>query len=649
MATVDAHSQPHDLAYRPDIDGLRGVAVLLVIVWHAGVNRLSGGFGGVDVFFVISGFVITGTLQRDAASGGVSILRFYARRLRRIAPAFLVMLAVVLAAGFVVEFPEQLKHTAKVALAGLALVANIALWRQGGYWGGDAATEPLRHIWSLSIEEQFYLVYPALLVCLMKVAPRWTGAVLATIATVSFAAFAYFSRGWGDTAYELGPMRAWELILGCLIALGARRLRLGAVACEALALFGAIGLAAASFNLLRMNPLVIVIDGFAAAALIVAGQRPTLVTRALASAPIRFVGLASYSLYLWHWPVLAFADSLQPTGVGALETAALVAAGGVLGLLSWRFVEQPFRRPWRGPADRARFLAGFGALAGVSAALATAALAGDGWPARFPPPVAALGRYAIFADTGDWKRQYRYPCFTNHPRLAADALPACLAAAPDRPNVLLWGDSHAGALAAPLAALTERLGGHLMQATMPGCPPFPELREVTPGCGRFDALVVAWLARHRPDVIILSSSTDYPLTGVGPRLDGLTSAGARVILVGPTPRYTIHPPQVLARAWPATPDLSPWVLPQSARIDRQLAALAATRPSVRYVSLMDVFCPAGRCQTYVAPGAPLVWDTNHLTPAAAQRAVSAGLAVPLAEALARRPAAPLPPPRASLR
>lgn len=663
MAEVAALTHPagqaqrHDLGgYRPDIDGLRGVAVLLVVLWHAGVPGVRGGYAGVDVFFVISGFVITGSLQRDAGGRGISILGFYARRLRRIAPAFLAMLAAVMAAGFVIQLPAELTRTAGVALGGLGLVANVVLWRQGGYWGGGADTEPLRHVWSLSIEEQFYLVYPALLALLLARAPKAASPVLAGLAALSLGLFLLLFRGSPEAAFELGPARAWELMIGCLCALQARNWRAPRLADEALMLAGAAMLGVAAFGGVVGKPPTIMLACLGAALIVLCGRtrplarRPLarqplagqpLVSRALAAPPLLAVGLASYSLYLWHWPLLALARSLRPTGIGAAETALLLAATAVLGFASWRFVEQPLRRPWPDGRTRRRFFAICGALAAFSVGAAVLALAGDGWPQRLAPRVAAIAAFEDFNRTAAWRAQVHPWCFAQRASLADYDAARCFTAAPGRRNVLLWGDSHAAQLAGPLAAVAARLGAHLMQATMPTCAPAFGPGPAVRGCRRFDALTQARLKTQPADVVVITFSAVTPSNGVLDEVDALTRGGARVILVGPTPQYTVLVAPTLARTASA-PDLSPWMMPQPFTVDAELRAAAAGRPGVRYVSAIDLFCPT-RCALFTPSGAPLIWDRNHLTPDAAQL-LTAQIAGPLAEALR---AGPAPPPAAT--
>jgi peptidoglycan/LPS O-acetylase OafA/YrhL len=639
VAEVDAQSKPAGQAYRPDIDGLRGLAVLLVVLWHANVPGVGGGYVGVDAFFVISGYVITGSLQRDAGAGGLSILGFYARRLRRIAPAFLVMLAIVLAVSFAIALPAELVRTASVALGALLLSANFVLWRESGYFGHGADTEPLRHVWSLSIEEQFYLVYPALLALLLARAPKAAGAALAALAALSLAAFLVLYRSSPEAAYELGPARAWELLAGCVCALQGGRWRLSGVGAEALALAGAGLIAAAALGQAHGAASTIVIASLGAVLLVLGGERRPLVSRLLAAPPLRFVGLASYSLYLWHWPLLAFATSLRPTGIGWMEKALLLTATALLGFLSWRFVERPLRRPWQDGRARRRFLAICGALALCAAGASALALVGQGWPARFPPSVARLAAFEDYRGTSGWRRQFRPACFVERMSASGYDQRACLTAAPGRRNVLLWGDSHAAELAGPLSDAAARLGAHLMQATMANCVPAPHARAKRPGCDRFNDIVHARLKTQPADVVVISVSALSPARGLPEEVDALTASGAKVILVGPTPQYTTLVAPVLARAWPATPDLSPWTLPQPFEADAQFAAQFAARRGMRYVSAIDLFCPSGRCALLTPSGAPLIWDHNHLTPEAAQALVRR-LSAPLAEDLAAPGPAP---------
>jgi peptidoglycan/LPS O-acetylase OafA/YrhL len=631
-------AEAHPDSYRPDIDGLRAVAVLMVILWHAGAPGFQSGYAGVDVFFVISGYVITGTLNRDAAAGRFSVLGFYERRVRRIAPALLVMLLAVLAAALVIEFPSDLRRTASLALAVVGLVANYVLLGQSGYFAPDAAVQPLRHTWSLSIEEQFYLVYPLLFAVLGVRRRRTFVLLLGALLLVSFGLHQLTPSYRFGATYLASPYRAWELLLGCVLSLEGGRWRPSRWICELLTIAAALIIAvAADRPLLAQNGLTSALRlGAAGAALMIfANTGDTLARRALAWRPLVLVGLASYSLYLWHWPLFAFAASLEPAGTPLAVKLVLLAASAALGFASWRFVERPFRTPPASAAARWRRL--WILFAGAAAVCLLAAIIelSDGAPARFPPAVVRLDAYGDYVYGPAWARQFRVPCFDAR----TDGFPAyapapCLAVAPGRKSVLLWGSSHAGHLAEPLGELTARLGASFTQATQAGCSPSLYNPTASRECRRFNAAVGAHLAAHRPDVVILSSKDPRPLPGLAQTIRQLTNAGTVVILVGESPEFKVELPALLARAWPdATAAPNAQLVPEPFRTDAAMKAQFAAMPGVEYVSLMDALCPRGRCVAVVGDGAPLTSDKDHFSLAGARYAVDLALAAPLAKAL----------------
>lgn len=466
-------SQPAHFAYRPDIDGLRAIAILMVVLFHAGLG-FTGGYVGVDVFFVISGYLITGLLLKEAEAGGIDLAGFWERRIRRIFPALTVMTCATLAAGALLLLPEAFQALGDSAMAQSLLVSNLHFWRDSGYFAAAAEQKPLLHTWSLAVEEQFYLFLPLLLAWLLRSsgapkAPgahsrlrRWLAALLAGSLVLSLVAVPWNP----NTAFYWLPTRAWELLLGALLAsLPApvqppqlrTRQRLG---WAGLLLIVGSGLAYESDT---PFPGAAALPPCLGAALVIwsnahpqrgAGFTPHGAGRLLACRPLVLIGLLSYSLYLWHWPLLALGNYLNVSAAHAPALSvrlALLALSFLLAALSWRWVETPFRRRrWLG-SRRAVF--GFG-LATSLLVLALGGLirAGRGLPQRLPE--AAL-RYAEGArdkaeGASGWvnldaARQGQFPRFGS---------PA--ASAPVQ--LMVWGDSHARSLLPALETLCRERG-----------------------------------------------------------------------------------------------------------------------------------------------------------------------------------------------
>ncbi len=345
------HSITPHLSYRADIDGLRAIAVLGVVFFHAGLG-LPGGYVGVDVFFVISGFLITSLLLKDLRRGTFSFLDFWERRARRILPALVVVVAAVIAAGWFLLLPADYEVLGKQVIALIGFSSNIKFWLETGYFVAAAETKPLLHTWSLSLEEQFYLLIPVLLAFLFWIRKsNWIVPSLLLGAVVSFCLSVYGSYRAPSATFFLLPTRAWELATGSLLAFAPAipqmRLR---------SLLAWIGFAAICVPFLFYVPGIrfpglAALPPVAGAALFIwSGFRlPTsdfrlpIPNRLLASRPFVWIGLLSYSLYLWHWPLFAFQKYISVTPAGLPLRLAFVAASIMLAWLSLRFVERPFR------------------------------------------------------------------------------------------------------------------------------------------------------------------------------------------------------------------------------------------------------------------------------------------------------------------
>lgn len=378
------------LNYRPDIDGLRAVAVLLVVLNHVGFSVFSGGFIGVDVFFVISGYLITGIILGQAEKGSFSFYDFYLRRARRILPALYVVVLAVMIAGYYLYIPSDYSEVSKSALSAIGFASNVFFWKNsGGYFSSSAEEMPLLHIWSLSVEEQFYFVWPLALVLIVKLKSATARAAL--VAFIMAVSFIYAEVGvresWIST-YFLLPSRAGELLVGALLAfwvakrepVSGQSITANIAALTGLAL---VLLPALSLTKTSLFPGINALIPCLGAALIIGSRTfgQTVVSYILSLRPLVFVGVISYSLYLWHWPLVSF---LRYSRVEITTEIAigLVAASIALGYLSWRLVEQTFRhRPKQNP----RLTSSVTILAALLViATPVAVYLSEGIPSRFP-------------------------------------------------------------------------------------------------------------------------------------------------------------------------------------------------------------------------------------------------------------------------
>jgi peptidoglycan/LPS O-acetylase OafA/YrhL len=383
-------------AYRPDIDGLRAIAVLAVVLFHAGIPGFGGGYVGVDVFFVISGYLITAVLDGSAAQPlRPWLTEFYIRRGRRILPALFVTLLVAAVVAIAILLPSDLVRFGEYLSATTVFLTNFTAWREGvDYFRIPAAHVAIRHLWSIAIEEQFYLVYPLALFVISRRLPRHRAAALGALALASLAVCVWGSYYRPIANFFLAPTRAWELLLGATLATTeAYRVR-HRIANELLA---AVALLALIFIIYRYGAgttypgLYTLAPCAAAAALIVTGrQRSALVSRLLSLRPLVFTGLISYSFYLWHLPILSLVSYYSIVNISAVGSGALIAATYVIAAASWKLIETPIRTRGLLGSNRS-FLVAALAVNSVVLGLGGMLYWTNGLPRRFPQEVQIWG------------------------------------------------------------------------------------------------------------------------------------------------------------------------------------------------------------------------------------------------------------------
>ena len=600
--------------YRADIDGLRAIAVAIVVIFHTGISPLRGGFVGVDIFFVISGYLITRQINTELEAGRFSIVSFYERRVRRIVPALLFVVALTMAVGPFVLFPSELTTTGLTGIASIASVANLFLLSTSGYFEADAASQPLVHMWSLGVEEQFYLFFPLLLAAFAG--RRWlsTRAITLLVAALSLTFCIVATRYDRDFAYYFPLTRAWELLIGAaLVFLPApampRLVRDAAAACAALLI---LACAVKFYPNMAFPGFYALAPCLAAAALIhVGGSGGSFVSRVLAMPPMVAVGQWSYSLYLVHWPILVFYGLVRGAPATLSESVGLVAASLVAAYLSWRFVERPFRQRQLLGTRRALF-----AGAGLAAALLVAVIAAIiviAPSATAPSQADRLAGYLTYDDTAAYRRGSCF-LFGHKDRLSDFDQAQCLTPARGKPNVLLLGDSHAAHLWSGLQGAFP--DANVMQSTSTGCKPVLGAKGEKTCVALMDRALGTFLASSRPDVIILSARwIESDITDVERTLRALAGSAGQVVVLGPIVEYAMPLPRLLAQvAGGRDPSLLIDArVGSQRRIDQELSA-AVTRAGGSYVSVYQMFCAsdAAPCQT-MSKDVPVQWDYGHLT------------------------------------
>jgi peptidoglycan/LPS O-acetylase OafA/YrhL len=496
--------------YRPDIDGLRALAVMSVVLYHLDTPGFGGGFGGVDVFFVISGFLIGGHIAEETAAGRFSLIGFYERRIRRIAPALLAMLALVLAAGAVILFPPDFRKLTTIARSVLELRANVRIAETfGDYTGVGAQTSPLLHTWSLAVEEQFYLVFPLLMLAIARFGRRRYLLCLTPLALISFFATVVAARIEPIKDFYLASFRAWELLLGAILAVGQLPAPTSARTRGIMALGGLLLIVLSDLVIKRGDPYpseyALLACGGAALVLHARCGPGSIAGRLLGLPPVRAIGLWSYSLYLIHWPVLVFTHYYLDATLTPLQRAMVLAASLALAALSWRFVEQPFRGPGKLASTRGIY-AGGAVAAGLMLCLCIGL---DHSYGVLHPSTQALFQSFTPAQMDCW----------DIPVKTAAQRPLCRTGAKVAPTAVLWGDSHARALFPAASAAFSGHGQSAMLFAEGGCPPVlnMEVRRMDPGgglaqvqampepCPAHNAAALSWIAANRIRAVILAA------------------------------------------------------------------------------------------------------------------------------------------------
>ena len=617
------------MPYRAEIDGLRALAVLPVIFFHAGFAPFRGGFVGVDVFFVISGYLITALILTERARGSFSLAGFYERRARRILPALILVSAATLPLAWLALLPADMEDYARSLLAVTTFSSNILFWLETGYWGTINALKPLLHTWSLAVEEQYYALYPLALLALWHIGIGRHG-LLAAIAAVLVASLvlSQWAAGHMPAAnFFLLPTRAWELALGAILGLlfvhhapltAAVHRRPGLA--EPL---GAAGLALILWAVFTFEegmpfPGLYALVPTMGTALVILGATPrTRTGRLLATRPLVTLGLVSYSAYLWHQPLFAFARHLSLTEPPAWWFGLLTLLALVLAYLTWRFVEQPFRLGTR--VGRRPFVIAMAAGSLILFAIGATGHLTGGFPQRWHDKARLLQALDTqLAVNGGLTRR----CDGAPP-----GTPACQTG--DRPEIAVWGDSLAMQLVPGILAADPDMG--LAQLTRTNCGPILDAAPLdgarftadeARACLAYNAAVYHWLSGQTSvRTVVLSSSFSQYLGGELLHRDGgrrpatparllsllrntlseLESLGIQPVIVSPPPVTGDNLGRCLARAalFGRSLDRCDFppaaIAPRQRRIYRLLDALGPTRPVVRLDRLL---CDTRRCRTH---------------------------------------------------
>lgn len=644
------------MQYRREIDGLRAVAVVPVILFHAGFEIFSGGFVGVDVFFVISGYLITSIIINERTNNSFSLLKFYERRARRILPAlFLVMLCTIPFAWLWLS-PLQLENFAQSIVAVSVFLSNILFWRKSGYFDADAADMPLLHTWSLAVEEQYYLVFPIFILLMWRFGRQ---PLIYSIVLISIASLLLSEWGWRNEPlanFYLAPTRAWELLAGSLCAFFLYRRQL-----KPSNVLSLLGLTLVLFSVLAYDestpfPSVFALAPVGGTALIILfGGSSTWTARILSLRPFVSIGLISYSAYLWHQPLFAFARVRSLGEPSDIVMTSLAAGSLILAFLSWRFVERPFRyAPSLRSTSPNRCLGISVIVASIFISVGLIGHLQDGFPTRKN----SFG----FSFT---EAKFTEPNFGLSKDCTRDFTLSPKCRTGDTPEILVWGDSFAMHLIPAL--LESKKGIALVQMTNSGCAPlfgvakFSPARNLSAGratkCIEFNSSVLDWLRSSnsvkyvvvssifnylddsRYDLILANgtvrkSNLDFIEQRFVETLKTIEATGAVPVVVSPTPRSGKNLGKCLLGAMFLNRPLANCNFSRDQFSNDTVLSemlLKRIRQSFHVVSMIDAICDADTCSASIGD-TPLFSDEGHLS---VEGSAALGLRINLYEQITR--------------
>ena len=615
--------QESSLRYRGDVDGLRGVAVLAVVAFHAGFERIvPGGFIGVDIFFVISGFIITRVIYDKIHDGTYTVADFYSRRVRRILPALTVMLMLCIAAGSVAYFPAETRQFFFNIIGAITFVSNIQFYNTTGYFFQATQSNPLLHTWSLSVEAQFYVLFPLIIWGLRNQSPKRRLYGVALLALASFCGAIFMVEIDANAAFYLMPYRAWELLIGALVALSKTANAKQSWFDEYL---GAAGLLIIFISIFSFNK-TMTFPGWAtlapcvgAMAVLYSGtSTQTYVKNFLSHTPIRFTGIISYSLYLWHFPIIVFAILLYaPRGFG--DKLLILFICFLAAVLSWYFVERPFR------GTPSRLTSGQTLLAG-GIVVSIASIAAF-YTSLINSKSSIPGKSADYLAVASYNQNDVYRVGTclltsNFNKFSTFDRDECLKLSDTKKNILIFGDSHAAHLWPGLKKQYPQI--NFLQATASGCKPMLPLSGENRCTELVRYVLTDFIKTHHLDEIIISAR--WYIADV-PKLIATTSELRayvdRIIVAGPTTEYTQPLPRLMATSVIKGQDPAGFAAlfrrSEPKEIDQEFKR-QIWPDGVIYLSLYSAMCKKN-CIVLSRDGLPLQYDYGHFTEAGSEEVV----------------------------
>lgn len=603
------------MPYRPEIDGLRAVAVLAVIFFHAGIGAVPGGYFGVDVFFVISGFLLTTIIIDESARSEFRFLHFYERRARRILPALLTVVAICVPFAWVILTPDQMADFCQSIFAVNFFVSNMLFWHESGYFALAADQKPLLHTWSLAVEEQFYFLLPIILTLSIKYLKKHDFLCILFLAVLSLVTAEWGWRNAPSANFYMLPTRAWELLLGSLCAFRAFNAKPLTGNLLSLAGLALIAFGFHAFDESTPDPsLYTLVPVVGAALVIVYANTGTFVGRLLSLRPFVYLGGISYSLYLWHQPIFAF----YRTQVSFRSDLAIVLLFAILlasAHFSWKYVERPFRQ--RDLIPRKSFALGVIACTLALCGFAVAGQMSNGFEGRLSASERSILAYVNYPRAHMFREG---SCFLAPEQGPANFADICVQSSRDQR--MIWGDSHAAALSYGMRSFTPPTS----QLTASGCPPLMDTYfPMRPECRAINRHVLEIVGRQQPDRLILHAqwvtyegqvaALDRTLTMIAN-----IAPNTEITIIGGVPQWEPSLPELFLRAGGSLATSGLYIrnfeLDRVKRLDALLGVIARKHGvHIRYP--VEILCRDVRCMASVSASGSKVslttWDHSHLT------------------------------------
>lgn len=636
--------------YRLEIDGLRAIAVLSVLLYHFGFSAFGGGFVGVDVFFVISGYLITSNIITKIEGGGFSLMGFYERRFRRLLPAYFVVVISSLAVGIYFLTPKDYEELAKSAAASAVFSSNIFFFSESGYFDGPAELKPLLHTWSLALEEQFYFFLPFLLMLAYKLGGRlilW----LAITAALSLLLSALLTNSYPSAAFYLLPTRAWELLAGGILALNVVSAPQNRVLRESFTAGGLFLILISVFTFSSETAF----PGYAAIApvagtflLILGCSGGRSLVRSLLEHPLMVgVGLISYSLYLWHWPVIVYSRLYSITEISLPHVCVAFVFTFVISWFTWKYIENPFRKPRNKGGHATSFIKHAAVASLVVVMLGAVVIVYEGFPGRSAGAV----KFSESVDDDEW--MHWQSCENVVARLEGRRGLCKLGISGKASSFILWGDSHAMTMASGLDMVAAKNGLSGEIATHSGCAPLVGVGRLNrDACIKFNRRILHYIEENESITrvilsarwvlsmtgeryknesgkpVTLTSLEDHEngtmdddavfMAGLDKLLSKLSGMGKKVVILGQVPEVGYNVPAAHLAASFSGRDINQIIAPARVEFEQRNRALKDffvtldRRYEVEIVSIGDFLCGASSCDVTKA-GHVLYRDDDHLS------------------------------------